>query len=291
LRRSKPEADTAPLTSKRQLPPLEKKESDEPIRLQKLLADWGVASRRQIEAMIEAGRIQILRRTAVLGDKVTADTPIFLDGKAIKNKQPRSEVRTRVLVYHKPTGQICARTDDPTRDSVYSHLPPLPYGRWVMVGRLDVNTAGLLIFTSNGELAHRLMHPKFHIVRQYAVRILGELLPQHIKMLQQGVMLDDGPAKFDSLDLAGGEGANTWVHVTLHEGRNREVRRLFEALGFTVSRLIRLRFGDITLPRGLRRGEWLEMGPLEMNKLLRSVGLDREKLSRSSRLKERRGRE
>jgi len=241
--------------------------------------------------MIEAGRIQIKRRVAVLGDKVTADTPIFLDGKPLKNMQPRGELRSRVLVYHKPTGQLCARTEDPTKDSVFHHLPDLAYGRWVMVGRLDVNTSGLLIFTTNGELAHRLMHAKFQIQREYAVRILGELTPQMQRMLTQGIMLEDGMANFDSLSLAGGDGANSWVHVTLHEGRNREVRRLFEAVGLTVSRLIRLRFGDVILPRTLQRGMWLEMSPFAVNKMLRKVDLPAEKHSSNSRLRERRGKE
>ena len=174
----------------------------------------------------------------------------------------------KVLLYHKPANQICSRKDPNDRETVFQHLPRLKYDRWIQVGRLDFNTSGLLLFTNHGELAHRLMHPSFEITREYAVRVMGTVTPHMLRQLKSGVRLDDGPAKFDTLKLVGGEGINQWYQVSLHEGRNREVRRLWESFdGITVSRLIRTQFANILLPRDLPRGRWRVLSKLEIQRL------------------------
>lgn len=227
-------------------------------KLHKVLAQAGLGSRRAMEQVIAAGEVSINGKIAVVGDRVTSYDKIYLKGQLIQNplQQPS---KTRVLMYHKPEGEVCSTTDEENRPTVYAKLPRLRKGRWIMIGRLDINTSGLLLFTNNGELANRLMHPKYAIEREYAVRILGTVDDVMLKQLREGVLLDDGPAKFDHIIFAGGEGANSWYHVVLHEGRNREVRRLWETQGVKVSRLARVRYGIITLPRYLRTGYWKEL--------------------------------
>jgi 23S rRNA pseudouridine2605 synthase len=228
-------------------------------RVQKVLARMGLASRRTIEEWIVQGRVAINDRPAQLGDRVGPGDRIKVDGKLLAWR-PGHGV-PRVLLYHKPEGEIVSREDPQGRPSVFDRLPALRKGRWIAVGRLDFNTSGLLIFTDDGELANRLMHPRYELEREYAVRLIGELTPQQIEELTGGITLEDGPARFESLVDAGGEGANHWYRVTIKEGRNREVRRMFEALGLTVSRLIRVRYGPVALPPRLRRGMWMELPP------------------------------
>lgn len=225
--------------------------AEEPQRLQKALAARGIGSRRAVEAMIEAGRIKVNDEVAELGCKVTHTDRIHVDGKLVPMRHALPE--TKVIAYHKPTGEICTKSDPEGRPTVFSSIPK---GRWVMVGRLDVNTEGLLLFTNDGQLAEHLMHPRYEVEREYAVRVLGEVTDETLVQLKSNVMLDDGPAHFETITFAGGEGANKWYHVTIREGRNREVRRLFEAVGHKVSRLTRIRYGCFSLPRELRRGKY-----------------------------------
>lgn len=223
-------------------------------KLQKVLARAGLGSRREIERWIDEGRVQINGMTAKLGDRVELNVKIKIDGKPVY-LQTTQPIRTRVLMYHKPVGEICSRSDPEGRPTVFDRLPRLQDQRWIAIGRLDINTAGLLLFTNNGELAHRLLHPSYEVEREYAVRVLGEVDRGMLNRLQQGVELEDGMASFTSIVDAGGEGANHWYHVVLNEGRNREVRRMWESQGVDVSRLMRIRFGTVTLPRSLRVGK------------------------------------
>lgn len=241
-------------------------------KLQKHLAALGYASRREIERWIEAGRISVNGEPAQLGMRVSGRDVILIDGKPIR-KQSAVQQQTRVLMYHKPVGEICSRADPEGRRSVYDNLPRIPNSRWIAIGRLDFNTSGLLLFTNNGELANRLMHPRHEIEREYAVRVLGEVSPEQLKRLQEGVLLDDGMAKFVTLMDAGGTGANHWYHVSLKEGRNREVRRLWEAIGVQVSRLHRIRYGPVQLPRALKVGRHQELDQATTDLLLQAVGL------------------
>jgi 23S rRNA pseudouridine2605 synthase len=228
-----------------------------PERLNKALAAIGVASRRDIEEMIIAGRISVNEMPAAIGQKVTPADRVRVNGKLV---QLRFETKVpRVLLYHKPEGEIVSRDDPEGRPSVFEQLPKLRHGRWISVGRLDFNTSGLLMFTDDGALANRLMHPRYEMEREYAVRILGELTEAQIKQLTTGVELSDGVARFLSLEDRGGEGANHWYHVILAEGRNREVRRMFEAMELTVSRLMRVRYGPVLLPSRLKRGMWEDL--------------------------------
>jgi len=228
-----------------------------PERLNKALAAIGVASRRDIEDMIIAGRISVNEMPAGIGQKVTPTDRVRVNGKLV---QLRFEKKVpRVLIYHKPEGEIVSRDDPEGRDSVFEGLPNLRHGRWISVGRLDFNTSGLLLFTDDGALANRLMHPRYEMEREYAVRILGELTEEQIKQLTTGVELSDGVAKFMSLEDRGGEGANHWYHVILAEGRNREVRRMFEAMNLTVSRLMRVRYGPVLLPSRVKRGQFEDL--------------------------------
>jgi len=246
-------------------------------RLQKVLARVGLGSRRELERWIVDGRVTVDGVTAKLGDRVLPGQDIRVDGQPLSGGM-RHGTRRRVILYHKPEGEVCTTSDPEGRATVFDHLPVLRGARWIVVGRLDFNTQGLLMFTTDGELAYRLMHPSSEIEREYAVRVLGQVDAAMLARLREGVMLDDGPAHFDEIVDAGGEGANHWYHVMLKEGRNREVRRLWEAVGVTVSRLIRVRFGAITLPRQLRPGRWMDLEKENLAALLESVGLKDEEV-------------
>ena len=239
-------------------------------RIQKLIANAGYGSRRWAERLIEQGRISINKKPAKLGDKAIITDKVTIDGRLIDLGR-FSEEETKVLILNKQAGVICSNKDEEGRKSVFEFLPDNT--RWVMVGRLDLNTSGLLLFTNNGELANKLMHPSSQIDREYAVRVLGKVEDEHIKMLTKGIDLEDGFAKFHRVTIGGGEGANRWYHVVLREGRKREVRRLWEALGFKVSRLIRTRFSDIRLPEKLRANQSEYLKPKQVQALLKSVNL------------------
>ena len=241
-------------------------------KLQKLLARIGLGSRRGLEEIIKAGRISINGKVATLGDRATLTDEIRVDGRPVRLKAER-EKRRRVLAYYKPEGEICSVSDPEGRPTVFDRLPKLTGDRWVMVGRLDINSSGLLLFTNDGELAHRLMHPSSQVVREYAVRVLGEVTPQIASTLTTGVELEDGFAKFDDIKEGGGTGVNKWYHVTIKEGRKREVRRMFESQSLKVSRLIRTRYGTMILPKELRTGRFIELDAKEIGKLVESVGL------------------
>ncbi|HTT08108.1 MAG TPA: pseudouridine synthase [Gammaproteobacteria bacterium] len=240
-------------------------------RLHKVLARAGLGSRRQLEGWIAAGRVSVNGSIAQIGQAVNPGDDIHVDGRRVPAMR-LAPVQLRVIGYHKPAGEICSRRDEQGRGTVFDRLPNLRGGRWLNIGRLDVATSGLLLFTTDGELAHRLMHPSSSVEREYAVRILGTVTPDMLHRLQSGVELDDGPAHFDTIIDAGGSGANHWYHVTLHEGRNREVRRLWESQGLTVSRLIRVRYGPCLLPRDQRAGRWWELEDAELNALLQIAG-------------------
>lgn len=242
-------------------------------RLQKFLATAGYGSRREIEGWIRDGRITVDGKLAELGLRVTGLEKICVDGKPLALSRAMAPRRTRVLRYHKPVGEVVTRDDPEGRPTSFDALPRLQAGRWIAVGRLDFNTAGLLLFTTDGELANRLMHPSSEIEREYAVRVLGELAPGDLKRLVDGIELEDGMAAFDRVNAVGGSGANQWFHVVLREGRKREVRRLWEALGLTVSRLIRVRYGTVRLERGLQPGHFDELDDRDIVQLRRSVGL------------------
>ncbi|CAI2016186.1 23S rRNA pseudouridine(2605) synthase RluB [Serratia fonticola] len=250
-------------------------------KLQKVLANAGHGSRREIETMIEAGRISVDGKIAKLGDRVevVAGMKIRLDGHVVSIKESEEAV-CRVLAYYKPEGELCTRSDPEGRPTVFDRLPKLRGSRWVAVGRLDVNTSGLLLFTTDGELANRLMHPSREVEREYAVRVFGQIDDEKLKQLSKGVQLEDGPAAFRTITFQGGEGINQWYNVTLTEGRNREVRRLWEAVGVQVSRLIRVRYGDIDLPKGLPRGGYTELDLKAINYLRELVELQPETVSK-----------
>ncbi len=231
------------------------------LKLQKVLASAGLGSRREMEEWIAAGRVTVNGAPAKLGQRVGPADAVQVDGRAVR-AAPAGE--PRVLLYHKPAGEIVSRHDPEGRPSVFDGLPRLRGAKWVAVGRLDFNTEGLMIFTTSGELANRMMHPRFGLEREYSVRILGELDLGQLQALHEGVALEDGVARFESVEDAGGRGANRWYRAVIKEGRKREVRRMFEALGFTVSRLIRIRFGPIALPPMLKRGRHRELPPEEV---------------------------
>jgi 23S rRNA pseudouridine2605 synthase len=239
-------------------------------RLQKLIATAGYGSRRWAERLIEQGRIEVNNKTSQIGDKCEMTDKVKIDGRSIDLERYKEE-ETKVLILNKQAGVICSNKDDEGRKSVYSLLPK--ESRWVMVGRLDLNTSGLLLFTNNGDLANKLMHPSSEIDREYAVRVLGQVESEDIKQLTTGIELDDGIAKFIRVTVGGGEGANRWYKVVLKEGRKREVRRLWESLGFKVSRLIRIRYGEIRLPENLRANEYDYLKPGQVRLLLNAAKL------------------
>ena len=241
-----------------------------PERLQKVLAQAGIGSRREMEEWIAAGRISVNGVTAQLGQSVVPTDKIKIGGRLVNVRFTTSKT-PRVVMYHKPEGEIVSRDDPEGRPSVFAALPRIRSGRWIAVGRLDFNTSGLLLFTTSGELANKLTHPSSELVRDYAVRVLGELTLEAQQQLLNGIELEDGPASFASLSDAGGEGANHWYRVTLFEGRNREVRRMFEAVGCTVSRLIRVRYGPFSLPPQLKRGRVYELNEAEVKGLMREL--------------------
>jgi 23S rRNA pseudouridine2605 synthase len=245
-----------------------KKMSEE--RIQKVLAKAGLGSRREMERVIEEGRVIVNGEKAKLGDKVKPSDDLRLDGKAVKVE---NEKVRRVLIYNKPEGEICTRKDPEGRHTVFDRLPKLPGERWIAVGRLDINTSGLLLFTNDGEMANRLMHPSRQIEREYAVRVLGDVQQEHIDAMCKGVELEDGPAKFTDVQFFDGKGSNQWFHVVIMEGRNREVRRLWESQGFQVSRLKRVRYGSVFLESTVRAGTWQELPKKEIDKLAATVEL------------------
>ncbi len=235
-------------------------------RLQKVLAHAGLGSRRQIEGWIRDGKIQVNGRQAQLGDRWRSEDVVKIHGRIVRlNKRLGAAIR--VLAYHKPVGEVVSRRDPEGRPTIFKHLPKLEKGRWIAVGRLDINTEGLLLLTNHGELANQLMHPSSELEREYAVRIFGAVTDDMLKKLRQGVMLEDGMARFEAIESAGGEGANRWYKVVLKEGRNRIVRRLWESQGVTVSRLIRVRYGPVALPDGLRKGRVYELAAGEIEQL------------------------
>ena len=236
-------------------------------KIQKVLANAGLGSRREIENWLREGRISINGKPAKLGDRMTTEDRVRVDGREVKLAKSQSQ-RARVLLYHKPEGEICSRSDPEGRPTIFDHLPMLRNGRWITVGRLDFNTSGVLLLTNDGELANRLMHPSAQLEREYAVRVQGQVSAEMLTRLKKGVQLEDGLGYFEDIADAGGEGSNHWYHVLVREGRNRLVRRLWESQEVVVSRLIRVRFADITLPRYLRRGRWEEMTNDQVNALM-----------------------
>jgi len=243
-----------------------------PERLHKILAQSGAGSRREMEEWIAAGRVTVNGNPAEVGQLVGPNDKVKVSGRLVHLRFGALRL-PRVVLYHKPEGQIVSRDDPEGRESVFDSLPRMRGSRWVAVGRLDYNTSGLLLFTNSGDLANRLMHPRYNLEREYAVRVLGDLDDATLKQLAAGIELEDGPARFTTLLDAGGEGANHWYRVTLSEGRNREVRRMFEAVGATVSRLIRVRYGPFHLPARLKRGSTHELEDMEVAKLMREFGL------------------
>ncbi|HTS20605.1 MAG TPA: pseudouridine synthase [Casimicrobiaceae bacterium] len=243
----------------------------EPQRLHKVLAQCGYGSLRGLEEMIIAGRITVNRMPAEVGQKVGPNDQIRINGELVRLRF--APPRARVLLYHKPSGEIVSRSDPEGRPTVFDKLPRLGSAKWIAVGRLDFNSEGLLLFTTSGELANRLMHPRYAVEREYSVRVVGTLTPEQERALREGVTLDDGVARVTSLSDEGGEGTNHWYKVTLPEGRNREVRRLFEALGLMVSRLIRTRYGVVAMPPQLKRAQHAELEHGELQRLLQAAGM------------------
>lgn len=231
------------------------------------MAQAGLASRREAERWIEQGRVSVNGMPATLGQKVSTSDVVRVDGRILRHDG--APVERRVIAYHKPMGQVTTRSDPEGRPTVFQSLPGLKRGRWISIGRLDLQTQGLLLLTNDGSLANALMHPSRGIEREYAVRVLGTVEPAMLQRLCSGVELEDGPARFDAVHEAGGSGANRWFHVVLREGRNREVRRMWESQGLTVSRLIRVRFGNIALEAGHRRGRCREITGEPLQELLR----------------------
>jgi 23S rRNA pseudouridine2605 synthase len=242
-------------------------------KLHKVLAQAGMGSRLEMEQLIMEGRISVNNEPAHIGQRIQFGDNIKVNGKPIRFRIDPPPAR--VIAYHKPVGEVVTHDDPQNRPTVFRRLPKLHQGKWQSVGRLDLNTEGLLLFTSSGELANNLMHPRFGLEREYAVRVLGSLNKDEKKMLLDGVKLDDGMAQFGSIEDGGGEGSNCWYRVTISEGRNREVRRMLEAVGHAVSRLIRIRYGAMVLPRGLKRGAWMELDEADIRSLMQAAGSGR----------------
>jgi 23S rRNA pseudouridine2605 synthase len=240
------------------------------VKLHKALADAGHGSRRELEEWIAAGRVSVNGEPARVGQRICAEDKVRVNGKLVQLKLGASRL-PRVLLYHKPEGEIVSRDDPEGRPTVFERLPRINNGRWIAIGRLDFNSCGLMLLTSSGELANRLMHPRYELEREYAVRVLGQASTEALEQLQQGIELEDGLARFNRFEEVGGEGANHWYNVTLSEGRNREVRRMFEAVGLTVSRLMRVRYGPVQLPPGLKRGQWRELDLHEVELLEKTL--------------------
>ncbi|WP_439105910.1 23S rRNA pseudouridine(2605) synthase RluB [Congregibacter sp.] len=264
-------------------------------KLQKVLARSGLGSRREMERWIEQDRVTVDGKPASLGDRVTAAQRIEVDGRPLAASDGE---KTRCLLYHKPTGEVCSRKDPEGRRTVFERLPKVKSGRWISIGRLDYNTSGLLLFTTDGELANALMHPSANIEREYMVRVMGDVTEESITAMLEGVMLEDGVARFTDIQSGGGDGINSWYYVVLMEGRNREVRRLWESQGLTVSRLKRVRYGDLFVPSKVKKGQWQELATNEINGLYRMAGMQakdvappsREDRSKHKRMEGKRGR-
>ncbi|MGP9764994.1 23S rRNA pseudouridine(2605) synthase RluB [Halomonas sp. AOP13-D3-9] len=246
-------------------------------KLQKVLARAGLGSRREMETAISAGRVKVNSQVAKLGDRVEALDKVSFDDRPVALR-PEEEAPRRVIMYNKPEGELCTRKDPEGRRTVFERLPRLKGERWIAIGRLDINTSGLLLFTTDGELANRLMHPSTQVEREYAVRVMGEVKREHILAMVDGVMLEDGPARFTDVQEFGGEGINTWFHVVILEGRNREVRRLWESQALTVSRLKRVRYGNIFLDKRAKAGEWVELTQDEVDDLATLANLETRKV-------------
>lgn len=264
-----------------EVPPLKRvllPEADSP-KLHKVLAQAGLGSRLEMEQLILQGRISVNNEPAHIGQRIQYGDQVKLNGKPIRYRI--APPPARVIAYHKPVGEVVTHDDPQNRPTVFRKLPRLQQGKWQSVGRLDLNTEGLLLFTSSGELANQLMHPRFGLEREYAVRVLGALSSEEKQRLLDGVRLDDGMAQFGTIEEGGGEGSNCWYRVTISEGRNREVRRLFESVGHAVSRLIRIRYGAMVLPRGLKRGAWMELDERDIRALFQAAGGSAERPGRS----------
>lgn len=240
-------------------------------KIQKVLARVGLGSRRAMETLITEGRVSVNGRVSKLGDRISDGDQLKVDGRPVKFESAE-ESRRRVILYYKPEGEVCTRTDPEGRPTVFDRLPKLKNERWVAIGRLDINSQGLLLFTTDGDFANCLMHPSSEIEREYAVRVHGEVTDRAVDALREGVLLEDGPAKFDEIVDAGGEGSNHWYHVILREGRKREVRRMWESQGVQVSRLIRVRYGSVHLPRNLKAGRWIELEKEAIDNVARETG-------------------
>ena len=243
---------------------------DKGQKLQKVLANLGLGSRRKMERWIEEGRVTVDGSVATLGDRIRAGQSLRLDGKPL---EVEASEQTRVLLYHKPVREVCSRDDPQGRKTVFERLPKLKSGRWISVGRLDFNTSGVLLFTTDGGLANALMHPSNAIEREYLVRVMGRVDEPMLERLKDGIELDDGPARFSDIQEGGGDGINRFFYVVLMEGRNREVRRLWESQGTTVSRLKRVRYGEVFLPSKLKKGQWLELPQRDVDVIYQMAGL------------------
>ncbi len=257
----------------------EKSETRHGEKLQKVLARAGLGSRREMERWIQDKRVVVDGKAAHLGDRVDDRAKISVDGKPLN--RPLGE-QTRCILYHKPTGEVCSRKDPQGRRTVFERLPKLKNGRWISIGRLDYNTSGLLLFSTDGELANSLMHPSSNIEREYMVRVMGEVDEDMLKRMLEGVMLEDGVAKFTDIQDGGGDGINRWFYVVLMEGRNREVRRLWESQGLTVSRLKRVRYGDVFIPSKVKQGQWIELERKEIKGLYRLAGMQLKDVKRGT---------
>ncbi len=251
-------------------------------RLQKYLASLGVSSRRKIEDWISQGKITVDGKVAQLGDRVTPTSQIKIDGRPIKTqpgksdpKYPRGKNQQRVILYNKPEGEICTRSDPKKRPTVFRNLPIIKGGRWVAVGRLDINTRGMMLFTNDGELANHLMHPKLEIEREYLCRVYGQVDDDSMERLKQGIKIDDQVIRFHSIRRQQGERSNAWYSVVVKEGKYREVRRLWEAIGCQLSRLSRIRYGKVALPRGIKLGDWIELTPETIERLAKNADKDK----------------